>query len=237
IGLDMLARRYRSMLGRSSLQSGTPDGMVLAIDTAGRLVRFDNRAGTDFRGAVEPGAVQLVRGTGGRINAYNPAAGLLQVMGEDGELRRYQVPSGQLSSSWFGDILIIATDSGLSTVRPAVDSVPTFTRIRGNPIVAVPSPSAHRLYLARGRGDLLLLDRFSLDEIASIDLPGVARELRPDHPGRWILARAEAGDTAWVVDLVARRVMATFATRWNSDLPLIVAGTTLLGRSGADVVA
>ncbi|HRP08944.1 MAG TPA: hypothetical protein PLL69_10695, partial [Gemmatimonadales bacterium] len=235
IGLDMLARRFRSYLPRSEVQSGTQDGMVLVLDSANRALRFDNRTATSYRAAVEPGAVQLVRGTGGRINAYNPSAGLLQVLGEEGEIRRYTVPSGHLSSSWFGDLLIIVTDSGLVTIRPAVDSTPSFERIRGNPVAAVPSPSAHRIYLARGRGDLLLLDRFTLDEVGSVQLPGVARELRPDRSGRWLLARAETGDTAWVVDLVSQELVAPLATTWQGDLPLIVGGTTLIARSGKDV--
>src|SRR5690606_19512188 len=141
----------------------------------------------------------------GRMSAYAPTSGTLQILGAEGEIRRFEVPAGQLASSWFGDLLAITTDSGVLMVRPSVDEEPEFVRLRGSPITSAFSPSAHRLYVARGRGDLVILDRFSRDQLAEIDLPGAARELRADRSGRWMLARAEWDVSVWVIDLATNR--------------------------------
>jgi hypothetical protein len=238
IGIDLLARRARPYLTQAGRLNGTADGVVLGLDSARRPIRFANRTLTTFRATVEGGReVELVRALNGRMSAYASSAGTLQILGEEGELRRFDVPAGHLASSWFGDLLAITTDSGVVMVRPSVDEPPSFVRLRGSPISSAFSPSAHRLYVARGRGDLVVLDRFTRDEVGTIDLPGAAQELRPDRSGRWMLARAETGDSVWVIDLVAQRLVASIATPWASDLPLVSAGKILLTRDGNDVVA
>ena len=237
VGLDLLARRARPYLTKVGRLSGTADGVVLGLDSARRPVRFANRTLTTFRAAVEGGqSVELVRAPGSRLSAYAASSGTLQVLAEEGELRRFEVPAGQLASSWFGDLLAVTTDSGLVLVKPGRDEAPEFVRIRGAPIASAFSPSAHRIYVARGRGDLVVLDRFSNAELAVIDLDGAARALRPDRSGRWLLARAEAGDSVWVIDLVARRKVATIAAPWAADLPLVSGGRSLITRDGDDVV-
>jgi hypothetical protein len=237
IGIDLLARRARPYLTQANRLNGTADGVVLGLDSARRPIRFANRSLTTFRATVAGGReVQLVRAQNGRMSAYAPSAGSIQVLGEDGELRRFEVPAGQLASSWFGDLLAITTDSGLVMVRPSLDDAPMFIRMRGSPITSAFSPSAHRIYVARGRGDLVVLDRFNQEQIAEIDLPGAARELRADQSGRWLLARAETGDSVWVIDLVAQRLVTTVSTPWAPDLPLVSGGRTLITRDGGDVV-
>jgi hypothetical protein len=238
IGIDLLARRARPYLTQAGRLNGTADGVVLGLDSARRPIRFANRTLTTFRATVEGGReVELVRAMNGRMSAYAASAGTLQIIGEEGELRRFEVPSGHLATSWFGDLLAITTDSGVTLVRPSVDEDPQFIRLRGSPISSAFSPSAHRLYVARGRGDLVVLDRFTRNEVETIDLAGAARELRPDRSGRWMLARAETGDSVWVIDLIAQRLVTTVATPWGSDLPLVSGGRTLIARQGNDVVA
>ena len=240
IGIDLLARRARPYLSQTGRLNATADGVVLGLDSARRPIRFANRSLTTFRATVEGGReVELVRALNGRMSAYAPSSGTLQILGEEGELRRFEVPSGQLATSWFGDLLAITTDSGVVLVRPSTDLPPEFVRLRGSPITSAFSPSAHRLYVARGRGDVVVIDRFSAgrDQLAEIDLPGAARELRPDRSGRWMLARAETGDSVWLIDLALNELVASVATPWAGDLPLVSDGRTLITREGNDVVA
>lgn len=238
IGIDLLARRARPYLAQAGRLSGTADGVVLGLDSARRPIRFANRTLTTFRATVEGGReVELLPALNGRMSAYAGSSGTLQILGEEGELRRFEVPSGHLASSWFGDLLAITTDSGVTLVRPNVEEAPEFVRLRGSPMSSAFSPSAHRLYVARGRGDVVVLDRFSRNQVAEIDLPGAARELRPDRSGRWMVARAETGDSVWLIDLVAQRLVASIASPWGTDLPLVSGGRTLITRDGNDVVA
>src|SRR5690606_21467927 len=107
---------------------------------------------------------------------------------------------------------------------------------KGTPVTSVFSPSSHRIYVARARGDLVVLDRFSRSEVTTIELPGAARDLRSDRSGRWLLARAETGDSVWVIDLVRTRLAGTVASPWAAALPVVTGGKTLITRVGDDVV-
>lgn len=239
VGIDLLARRTRIHLAATQQLTATPDGAVLGLDSARRAVRFSARALTTYRAGVEGGGTPvLLRGPAAQVAAYVPAANILQLLGEDGEVRRFPAPAGVATASWHGDLLAVTTDSGVVLFDPTGRSdEPRFLRLRGAPVTAAFSPSAHRLYVARGRGDVVVLDRFTGDERATIELPAPARALRTDRSGRWLLAQPEAGDSVWVVDLVRREVAAMMRTGWAEDLPLIAGGRTLVIRDGADVVA
>jgi hypothetical protein len=239
VGIDLLARRTRIHLAATQQLTATPDGAVLGLDSARRAVRFSARALTTYRASVEGGGTpQLLRGPGGQVAAYLPATNVLQLLGEDGEVRRFTAPAGQATVSWHGDLLAVTTDSGVVLFDPSGRSdEPQFVRLRGAPITTAFSPSAHRLYVARGRGDILVLDRFTGDERATIDLPAPAQTLRVDRSGRWLLARPDVGDSVWVVDLVRREVALSIRSPWAEDLPLVAGGRTLVIRDGDDVVA
>jgi hypothetical protein len=239
VGIDLLARRTRIHLAATQQLTATPDGAVLGLDSARRAVRFSSRALTTYRASVEGGGTpQLLRGPGGQVAAYLPAANVLQLLGEDGEVRRFTAPAGQATASWHGDLLAVTTDSGLVLFDPSGRSEePLFLRLRGAPVTTAFSPSAHRLYVARGRGDIVVLDRFTGDERATIELPAPAKTMRVDRSGRWLLAQPESGDSVWVVDLVQREVALTIQSPWAEDLPLVAGGRTLVVRDGADVVA
>ncbi len=240
IGIDLIARRERPYLTDVRRVTGTADGAVLALDSAGRPLIFRGRSSTRLPGGPLSGNdVQLVRAPGlaSGVASYSPSTGRLQVRKEAGVVNEFAVPAGTLASSWFGDVQVITTDSGLVVVEPATDQPPQFVPLDGTPITSAFSPSAHRLYVARGDGDLVFLDRFTWDEIARLQLPGPARELRPDRSGRWLLAQPARGDSLWLIDLVRRERVATIKAPWADDLPLVSGGRTLVVRSGSDVVA
>ncbi|HET9064764.1 MAG TPA: SPOR domain-containing protein [Gemmatimonadales bacterium] len=240
IGLDLLARRERTYLTDVRRITGTADGSVLAIDSTGRPVIFRGRTATVLKGDRVPGNdARLVRAPGlsPGLAAYTAAGQRLEVRNEDGIVRSFRVPAGELASSWFGDVQVITTDSGLVVVHPSDETPPEFIRLKGMPITSAFSPSAHRLYVARARGDLVFLDRFGWNELATLALPGSAKELRPDRSGRWLLARPTAGDSLWLIDLVRQERVATIQAPWAEDLPLVSGGRTLVVRSGEDIVA
>ena len=78
---------------------------------------------------------------------------------------------------------------------------------------------------------------FTLKELPAVQLPGRAREFRPDASGRWLLAHRAAGDSVWVIDLTTNRKTASILAEWSSDLPLVAGPSTLVVRQGDDVVA
>lgn len=242
VGIDLRVRQSRPYLTRADHLSGTADGVVLGIDSARRPVRFAGRNLTVFRATVVGGReTRLLPATGARVVAYARDAGTVQVLEEGGEVRRLEMPSGDLATTWAGDLLAVTTDSGVALAYPSPARAETveFVRLRGSPVTSAFSPSGHRIYVARARGDIVVLDRFSrdFDQTAEIALPGPARALRTDRSGRWLLARPAQGDSVWLVDVVREELVATVATPWADDLPLVSGGRTLVVRDGEDVVA
>lgn len=237
IGVDLLTTRYRPFLVNAREMIGTPDGVILGLDSTRRPLRFANRSLTTFRAAVAGGPVQLLRAPSSEVVAYSPRSELAQVISEEGELRRFAVPSGAIASTWYGDFFVVVTDSGIIHVQPGGEPAPRFVAMKGGPTVAAFSPSGHRLYVARSRDDLVMLDRFSGDELKTLILPGTARALRVDRTGRWLLGRPLQGDSIWVVDLVRWEVAATVQSTWADDLPLVAGSKALIVRDGKDLVA
>ncbi len=242
IGIDLKARQTRPYLTAADQLTGTADGVVLGLDSTRHPLRFAGRNLSVFRATVSGGrGAQLLPAAGDRVMAYVAAAGTVQIFEESGEVGRISVPAGRLATSWAGDLMVITTDSGLVLAysNPARDTKPRFVRLKGSPITSAFSPSGHRIYVARARGDLLLLDRFSSDDdqVGVVELPGPAIDLRPDRSGRWLLARPESGDSIWLVDLVRQERVATVPAPWADDLPLVSGGRNLVTRDGHDILA
>ncbi len=244
VGLDLFALRSRVYLAAARDLVTTPEGVIFGFDSAGHALRFAGRTLTTFRASVDAGPTELVRAPGTQVAAVSTRSGIIQVIGDDGEARRIEAPAGRVTSTWFGDMIAVTTDSGVLFVDPRGKPDPQFHRVSGKLVTAVFSPSGHRLYAAREQGDIAVLaptvrGSTSLDvsDAGTLPLGGRATAIRIDKSGRWLLAKPEKGDSVWLVDVVRRELAATIKTRWADDLPLVTGGRTLVARSGNDVVA
>jgi hypothetical protein len=168
-----------------------------------------------------------------------PAAGHGEAMAltPDQAQGRAALPAGQSAATYLGDLVAVAADSAVILYEPQGKRPVRVLRISGHALAVAFSPSGHRLYVARGKNDIQIFDRFGDDPLGSIDLPGPARELRSDFYGRWLLARPERGDSVWVVDAAAGQLAGTVAAKWAADLPVVAGSRTLLVRTGADIHA
>ena len=238
VGIDLRAQRWRPYLQAARQLTSTADGVILGLDSAQHALRLANRALTTYRGVVSRGPVQLLGAPGSQIVAVSARGGVAQVLDEDGEAGRLTLPAGSIAGTWAGDLVAITTDSGVLLAEPNHKQGATnFIAVRGNPTISAFSPSGHRLYVARRKDDLLMFDRFSRENVRSLDLPGTATAMRVDRTGRWLLARPASGDSVWVVDLIRWEVASTVLTPWGDDLPLVAGGRTLVARDGKDVIA
>ena len=145
-------------------------------------------------------------------------------------------PSTHDQAFW-GDLLAVGTDSGVIFLDPLGKRSPARVPDSPHTRSLVFSPSGHRLYAAGSGRELLVIDRFGHSVLKRIVLPGTAAALRVDFFGNWLLARAAAGDSVWIVDLDAERVVGTVSTPWDRDLPAVAAPRTLVARRDKDVVA
>lgn len=99
----------------------------------------------------------------------------------------------------------------------------------------VATPSGDRLFLADSTDRLAVVDRYRGKVSDHVQLPGIAREVRMDPDGRYLLARAVEGDSAWVVALGTNRVIGAVRTTWRVDLPYVAPDGGILLADGKDV--
>jgi hypothetical protein len=234
VAIDLLARRWRVVPTAARGFVGAPDGTIVGLDSAQHPVRFAARTMTVDRGTVSRGAV-IARGPGDDVLSIG--GGTLTVFDTKGEVRHIAVPDGRVTTTWLGDLVAIATDSGVAVADPSGKQAVRFLRVRGGATAATYSPSGHRLYVARKKGGLVMFDRFSHVQIGELTEPGTIRALRVDRSGRWLIADAVTGNKIWIVDLGTWKVATTIDAPWGDDLPQVVDGHTLLFRDKADLIA
>lgn len=238
IGLDLNSRRTRSVLSQVREATVGPDGAVYAVDSGAVVTQIVRRTPVRFRTKLA-GATRGLYGTMSGVLVTVPAADRAEAMAltSDQALGRASLPAGAAAATYLGDLVAVAADSAVILYEPQAKQPVRVLPVSGRARAVAFSPSGHRVYVARGKGDIQVFDRFSNDALESIDLPGPARELRGDLYGAWLLARPEKGDSVWVVDAAANRLAGVVAAKWGVDLPAVAGSRTLLVRSGADVRA
>lgn len=236
IAVDLESRGVREQLTGVTFAAMGPDGSLYLADQDRRVVHFVRRTPVSFQEALPAapraffGALNdlLVTVTGGRPPQ------LVTANAEQG-LNLVEIPAGQASATYWGDLVAVATDTAVVLYETAGRHAVTSIRTRQAAREAAFSPSGHRLYVAEEDDEVLVYDRFSLKELTRISLPGIPRAIRVDASGRWMLARATSADSIWIVDLATHRLAAATPGEWAADLPLVAGASTLVVRQGNDV--
>ncbi len=238
VGLDLESRRGRAVLGQVREATVGPDGAVYAVDTGATVTQIVRRSPVRFRTKLA-GSTRGLYGTMNGALVALPATerGQAMELTPDQAQGRTALPSGSAAATYLGDLVAVAADTAVILYEPLAKDPVRAIEVSGRARAVAFSPSGHRLYVARGEGDIRVLDRVSNTVIGTIRLPAPARELRSDFLGSWLLARPEKGDSVWVVDATTGRVAGTVTTRWSADLPAVAGTRTLLVRAGADVRA
>jgi hypothetical protein len=135
-----------------------------------------------------------------------------------------------------GDRVYFGIDSSIFALRGrTLEATPALDL--GDAVRAVvPTPSGDRLFVATdSTPKLAIVDRYRDQIERAIDLPGNTSALRMDPLGRYVLARAAKGDSAWVIAVGTARVIGSVVTTWREDLPVVAADGGLLLAVGDDV--
>ncbi|MBI2796887.1 MAG: SPOR domain-containing protein [Gemmatimonadetes bacterium] len=146
-------------------------------------------------------------------------------------------PASLVVATPLGDRIYLATGDGLVGVRArdfaAAPRLAVATPVRS----VVPSPSGDRLFALGGDARRIeVVDRYRDAVEATILLPAAAATLRIDPLGRFLLARAEHGDSAWVIAVATERLLGAVRTAWRADLPAVAPDGALALLRGSDVV-
>jgi hypothetical protein len=231
-------------------------------ETATRLTHPSSIDGSAVFGVVKSGDVVRLTPSG-KWSVKPPAPardaiplpdGSLLILSDEGKstaLWRVRPPQTQLSDTAvlprssrvvagpLGDRAYVLVDSGLIVL-----SIRDLARVPnvqlGSPIrAAVPTPSGDRLYAAPdSSASIIIVDRYNGHVDRQIALPGHAIDLRMDPTGRYVLARAATGDSAWIVAVGTDKVIGTVLTAWRRDLPAVApdGGILLLRKNDVAVV-
>jgi hypothetical protein len=240
--------------GRIDLRSGN-----VGVASRAKLTSLSSADGYSIYGIAANGSVTRITPTGDWTYAPNQRArlvlpqrdGTLLVLIDEGAnigVLRLRPPDNDVTDSaevpdakrivhaQAGDRVYFGIDSSIFSLRGrALDMTPTVS-LAGGVLAVVPTPSGDRLFAATdSSNDLVVIDRYRDQVDRTIQLPGRVSALRMDPLGRYVLARAAVGDSAWVVALGTARVVGSVVTSWRDDLPLVAPDGAVLLAAGKNV--
>ncbi len=136
-----------------------------------------------------------------------------------------------------GDRVYFPVDSGLVGVRGRDLQIVPSLKLPTKPRAVVTSPSGDRVYVAAdSSNELLVVDRYTGNITTRVVLPRGPSALRMDPTGRYVLARAPEGDTAYIISVSNDRMVGQAPTQWRADLPAVAPNGWLALLRGKDVV-
>jgi len=238
LGLDLGSGRLDS-IGTNIKQAALgPDGTLYAVDTSRHVVSLSRRTRFAWPQALTALPRDLFGAADQHLVGVIPQDRLLVAAADQPPTVRPIAAGGDVAATRWGDLVAVASDSGVTFYDPLGRRDPAFVKLADAPRALAFSPSGHRIYVARrNTPGLAVVDRFERKELDGVALPGPVAALRLDPLGRWLLARPAVGDSAWIVDLPIKLHTGIVPSAWKSDLPAISPDGMLIYRRGKDVVS
>lgn len=231
--LDLASGRTRVYLSQVRVAALGPDMSLYAVDTASGVVQLTRRSPVQLAGRLRALPTGMFGTLSGELLAVE--RGAVSMLGTSAA-RTLPVPPGIVTATFWGDLIAVATDTGVVIIDPQRKRATSTVAGAGHPRALLFSPSGHRLYVTGTDAEVVVIDRFARTVQRRIALPGPARALRSDFFGNWLLVQPASGDSVWIVDLNSDRVVSKVAAEWGSDLPALAGASELVVRRGKDVV-
>src|SRR5438094_5984292 len=236
LALDLGSGRVDTV-GRTIKQAALgPDGTLYAVDSSRRVISLSRRTRFAWPQPLTALPRDLFGAADQHLVGVIPQDRLLVAAADQPPTVRPIAAGGDVAATRWGDLVAVASDSGVTFYDPLGRRDPAFVKLTDAPRALAFSPSGHRIYVARRNvPGLAVVDRYERKELDGVALPGPVAALRLDPLGRWLLARPAIGDSAWIVDLPIKRHTGIVPTQWHSDLPAISPDGMLIYRHGKDV--
>ncbi|HKW50092.1 MAG TPA: SPOR domain-containing protein [Gemmatimonadaceae bacterium] len=136
-----------------------------------------------------------------------------------------------------GDRLYFTVERNLVGVRTRDLKPLNVIELDGHVRALVATPSGDRIFVLTDSSQQVdVIDRYREKVSEEIALPGIAEDLRIDPLGRYLLARAAAGDSMWVVNVGTDKLVGAARTAWRDDLPFVALDGAIALAQGKDVV-
>jgi DNA-binding beta-propeller fold protein YncE len=245
LSLDLETGRVDTVAASVVVTVLGPDQTLFVVDAKRRVTSVARRARLtwpqplsvaprELFGAADQRLIAVVPGDSTRPSTLR----LITVAADQPPATRVLPFTGDVAATRWGDLVAVASDSGVLLVDPQARREAAFVPLADHPRALAFSPSGHRVYVARRTGaGLAVIDRYERAEVDGVALPTPAATVRLDPLGRWLLARPSIGDSVWVIDLPIKTLVGTVATSWDRDLPAIAPDGSLLVGQENDVVA
>ena len=238
LALDLGSGRVDTVATGVAQAALGPDGTLYAVDTARRVISLSRRTRFAWPQALTALPHDLFGATDQHLVGVIPQDRLLVAAADQPPTVLPIAAGGDVAATRWGDLVAVASDSGVTFYDPVGRRNPSFVKLADAPRALAFSPSGHRIYVARRNvPGLAVVDRFERKELDGVALPGPVAALRLDPLGRWLLARPAIGDSAWIVDLPIKQHTGIVPTQWQSDLPAISPDGVLIYRRRDEVIA
>jgi len=238
LALDLGSGRVDTVATGVAQAALGPDGTLYAVDTARRVISLSRRTRFAWPQALTALPRDLFGATDQHLVGVIPQDRLLVAAADQPPTVLPIAAGGDVAATRWGDLVAVASDSGVTFYDPLGRRNPSFVKLADAPRALAFSPSGHRIYVARRNvPGLAVVDRFERKELDGVALPGPVAALRLDPLGRWLLARPAIGDSAWIVDLPIKQHTGIVPTQWQSDLPAISPDGVLIYRRRDEVIA
>jgi hypothetical protein len=237
--LDLTAGRFRivdSLVQKAVIgPTGTP--FIIREDLTIRTVR--NRTLRTWPGPLRAAPRQAWGALGsGILVHYDDSDGpRLAAVTTEWDGSTIAVPRGLTVSSIWGDLVVVATDSGLVGINPLESTGHHFLELAA-PVTAVAiSPSGHRVYAASSTGQLHVVNRFEFSILETVTLPGQVSAIRTDPLGRYLLMRPADGQLIWISPVSEPGDVIPTDGEWTEQLPQVAPDGSVLVRYNGQVRA
>jgi hypothetical protein len=238
LALDLGSGRVDTVATGIAQAALGPDGTLYAVDTTRRVISLSRRTRFAWPQLLTALPRDLFGATDQHLVGVIPQDRLLVAAADQPPTVHPIAAGGDVAATLWGDLVAVASDSGVTFYDPLGRRNPAFVRLADAPRALAFSPSGHRIYVARRNvPGLAVVDRFERKELDGVALPGPAAALRLDPLGRWLLARPAVGDSAWIVDLPIKQHTGIVPTKWQADLPAISPDGVLIYRRRDEVLA